>query len=102
MGRHLITTERFDEGEEPVRECCSIRQQTIPNEWHTFYAQGLVESALSDREKGPVTCEDPDNTCPKCVKELPMTIFQEIRRNMYNRHGNRHPHTPAIFDTYWM
>ena len=49
-----------------------------------------------------VRAPDPDNTCPKRVSELSRDMFQSIRWHMYNGNGNTHPHTPIIFDVYWM
>jgi len=49
-----------------------------------------------------VTLEDPDNSCPRCVSELPQEMFHKIRWHIYNGNGNRHPHTPTVFDVYWM
>jgi hypothetical protein len=36
------------------------------------------------------------------VRELPFDMFLKIRWQMYNGNGNRHPHTPIVFDVYWM
>jgi hypothetical protein len=49
-----------------------------------------------------ISLDDPDNSCPRCVKELTDEIFQKIRFHMYNGKGTRHPHTPIVFDVYWM
>jgi hypothetical protein len=49
-----------------------------------------------------VVLEDADNTCPQCVKKLTAETFHKIRWHMYNGNGNRHPHTPIVFDVYWM
>jgi hypothetical protein len=49
-----------------------------------------------------VAIDDADNSCPRCVSELSRDMFDKIRWHIYNGHGTRHPHTPIVFDVYWM
>ena len=50
-----------------------------------------------------VLVEERDNHCPRCVVDLTHEMFQKIRWHMYNDGSSRrHPHTPIVFDLYWM
>lgn len=49
-----------------------------------------------------VEVEDPDNKCPDSVVNLTHDMFITIRLEMYNGDCGRHPHTPIVFDVYWM
>ena len=50
-----------------------------------------------------VGVQERDDHCPRCVVDLTHEMFERIRWHMYNDGSSRrHPHTPIVFDVYWM
>ena len=47
----LIALEKFQEAEALARECLAIREQKLPDDWRTFYTQGMLGISLCEQKK---------------------------------------------------
>jgi len=51
LGRTRLVARKFTEAEDPVRECLSIRENSLPDDWLTFATQGLLGDVLLGQKR---------------------------------------------------
>jgi tetratricopeptide (TPR) repeat protein len=51
LARNRLREGKFAEAEGPARECLTIREREIPDDWHTFNARAMLGGALLGQKK---------------------------------------------------